>query len=269
MRSYAWLRPARINVFQVSLNDTSKIWKVCKKRKLLSTMTNNYNTSIFSNFCPNASIILNSSSNVHFELQIALLENPDLASKILDETLWLDNRPRYSIVYENRRKNPKYSAELAWINLDLKENRIESLIRLQLPLRKMHKNIRKKLTWEWQNAGHGWQIWINTAHSHFGICDVILDAIYMHLRAFELNTRSSKTDRRSSHKYNEDRHSKKSWQCINWLPYLKDSRDPDIRDHLFPWFIINKKTNMAYDLMQHRVQRRAFLRPIQKMFSGK
>jgi hypothetical protein len=47
-------------------------------------------------------------------------------------------------VYENRRKNPKYSAELAWINLDLKENRIESLIRLQLPLRKMHKNIQKK-----------------------------------------------------------------------------------------------------------------------------
>gem|GEM_PF-6365349 len=50
-------------------------------------MTNNYNASIFLNFYPNASFILNSSSNVHFELQIALLGNPDLASKILDETL--------------------------------------------------------------------------------------------------------------------------------------------------------------------------------------
>lgn len=38
--------------------------------------------------------------------------------------------------------------------------------------------------------------------------------LYMHLSPFELDTHSSKTDRRSSHKYNEDRHSKKSWQCI-------------------------------------------------------
>ena len=182
---------------------------------------------------------------MHFELQIVLLENPDLASKILDETLWLDNRPRYSIVYENRRKNPKYSAELAWIKLDLKENRIESLIRLQLPLRKMHKNIQKKPTWEWQNAGHGWQIWSILLIVIWVFATLFL-MLYMHLSPFELDTHSSKTDRRSSHKYNEDRHSKKSWQSIICLPYLKDSRDPNVRGYLFSWFIINKKTNMVY-----------------------